>query len=147
MYQFEPTRHAIHIAGTVKHVPCVMDAPIVALLHDDDTVEIHSESPRDGEAIHFRVAEDDVTVVPATAVISFGLGIEESTNPDFNSLKDTFNAPDASIPTTCSVTTAFPDSTSFERWAAEISEAAVVEITVEQAFPLSKQAARTQVGE
>ena len=147
MYQPEPTRHAVHLGETVKHVPCVMDALIVALLHDDDTVEIHSKSPESGETIRFRVTEDDVTVTPASAVISFGLGIEESTNPDFDSLKDTLNAPDASIPTTCSVTNAFPDSASFERWAAEISEAAVVEITVEKAFSLSKQAARTHIGE
>ena len=146
VYQPEPTRHAVHIDGTVKHIPCVMDALIVALLHDDDTVEIHSESPEDGETIRFRVTEDDVTVVPASAVISFGLGIEESANPDFDSLKDSLNAPDASIPTTCSVINAFPNSASFERWAAEISEAALVEITVEKAFSLSKQATRTHVG-
>jgi hypothetical protein len=146
MYQSEPTRHAVHLNETVKHVPCVMDALIVALLHDDDIVETHSESPQDGETIRFRVTEDDVTVVPASAVISFGLGIEESTNPDFNSIKDTLNAPDASIPTTCSVINAFPDSASFERWAAEISEATLMEITVEKAFSLSKRAARAHVG-
>ncbi|WP_101297964.1 organomercurial lyase [Halegenticoccus soli] len=146
MYQPEPTRHAVHIDGTVKYVPCVMDALIVALLHEDDTVEIYSESPEAGVTIRFRVTEDGVTVVPTSAVISFGLGIKESTNPDFDSVKDTLNAPDAPIPTTCAVTNAFPDSASFERWAAEISEAALVELSVEKAFSLSKQAARTHVG-
>lgn len=147
MYQSEPTRHAVHIDGAIEYVPCVMDALIVALLHDDDVVEIDSESPQEGETIRFRVTEDDVTVVPTSAVISFGLGIEESTNPDFGSLKDTLNAPDASIPTTCSVINAFPDSSSFERWVAEVSEAALVEITVEKAFDLSKRAVRAHVAE
>ena len=146
IHQSKLTRHAVHIDETVKHVPCVMDALIVALLHDDNPVEIYSESPQDGEIIRFRVTDDGVTVTPASAVISFGLGTEESTNPDFDSLKDSLNAPDASTPTTCSVINAFPDSASFERWAAEISEAALVEITVEKAFSLSKQAARTHVG-
>lgn len=100
----------------------------------------------DGETIRFRVTEDDVTVVPASAVISFGLGIEESTNPDFDSLTDTLNDPDASIPTPCSVIDAFPNPASFERWAPEISDAALVEIAVEKVSSLSKQAARPHVG-
>lgn len=147
MYQPEPTRHAVHAGDAVEHVPCVMDALIVALLLDDEEVEIRSESPENGETIHFRVTEDEVAVTPESAVVSFGLGLDESADPDVGSIRDALNDPDAPIPTTCSVINAFEDSAAYEEWAAHVSKAAVMELEVETMFALSKQAVRANVSE
>jgi hypothetical protein len=147
MYQPEPTRHAVDVGDSVEHVPCVMDAMIVANLLDEDDVEIRSESPANGETIHFHASEDEVTVTPKHAVVSFGLGLEESADPDLDSFKDTFNDPDAPIPTTCSVINAFPDSAAYEEWAAGVTDAAVMELDIETVFDLSKQAVRSHVSE
>lgn len=147
MYQSKPTRHAVCAGETVEHVPCVMDALIVAVLLDDDEVEIRSESPVDGETVRFRVTGDEVAVTPASAVVSFGLGLEESADPDLDSLVDALNDPDTPIPTTCSVINAFPDSAAYEEWAAGVSEAAVMELDVQTVFALAIQAARSHVSE
>lgn len=146
MYQSEPTRHAVHVGDTVKHVPCVMDALIVALQVDTDPVEIHSEPPGDGETVRFRVTDDEVTVAPTSAVVSYGLGLEESTE-DLDSIKDTLNDPDSPIPTTCSVINAFPDSETYERWAENISQAAVMKLSPEEVLSLSQQAVQSHIGE
>lgn len=147
MYQSKPTRHAVHVGDTVEHVPCVMDALIVALLLDNEEVEIHSKSPEGGETVHFRVIEDEVTVTPTNTVISFGLGLEESTDPDLDSLRDTLNDPDTPIPTTCSVINAFPDSDTYQRWADGVSDAAVMELSVETAFALAQEAVQSHVAD
>lgn len=39
MYQSTPTRHAVHIGDTVQHVPCVLDALIVAFSLETDPIE------------------------------------------------------------------------------------------------------------
>lgn len=145
MYQPEPTRHAVHVGDTVEHVPCVLDALIVALLVDTDPVEVHSEPPGGGEPVRLLVTEDDVTATPETAVVSFGLGLEESTDPDPAALEDTLNDPDAPLPTTCTVTNAFPDPGAYERWATDVTDAAVMELSVEEAFALSRRVVRGHV--
>lgn len=147
MYQSEPTRHAVHAGDTVEHVPCVMDALIVALLLDTDPVEIHSEPPGGGETVRLHVTGDEVTVTPTSAVVSFGLGLEESQDPDLDSLSDSLNDPDAPIPTTCSVINAFPDSGAYERWAKDVSDAAVMELSVEESFALSQRSAQSHITE
>lgn len=143
MYQFEPTRHTVHIGDSVKHVPCLMDALIVAIRVDADPVDIYSESPGSGERIHLRLAGDELTVTPKSAVASFGLGLDESADADWDSIKDKLNDPDSAIPTVCSVINAFPESEAYERWAAGVSHAAVIQVSVEELFARSKQAART----
>lgn len=147
MYQQEPTRHAVQVGDRVEHVPCVKDALIVAIILDEDDAEVRSESPASGETVHFRVTEDEVAVTPESAVVSFGLGLEESADPDLDSLKETFNDPDVPIPTTCSVINAFEDSAAYEDWATGISDAAVMELDVETMFALSKQTVRSHVSE
>lgn len=145
MYQSKPTRHAVHLRDTVKHVPCVMDALIVALRSDTDPVDIYSDSPADGETIHFRVTGNELTVSPESAVVSFGLGLEESADAAFDSVKDKLNDPESSIPTVCSVINAFPDSEAYDRWAAGVTDAAVIELSVERLFSMSRQTERTYV--
>lgn len=147
MYQPEPTRHAVHVGDTVEHVPCVVDALIVALLLDTDPVEIYSESPEGGETIRFRVVGDELTVTPTSTVVSFGLGLEESTDPALDSLRDALNDPESPIPTTCSVINAFPDSRAYERWADGVSDAAVMELGVETAFALARAAVQSHVAD
>lgn len=147
MYQSEPTRHAVHVGDTVEHVPCLMDALIVAIRVETDPVDIYSKSPGGGETIHFRLTGDELSVTPESATVSFGLGLKESADADWDSVKDSLNDPDSPIPTVCSVINAFPDSEAYERWAAGITEAAVIELSVEELFFHSQQAARSHVAE
>lgn len=145
MYQATPTRHTVSGGGSVEHVPCVVDALIVAILLDDREVVIQSESPESGETIRFRVTGDEVTVTPRSSVVSFGIGLGESKDPDFRALKDALNDPEGSIPTTCSLINAFPDSDAYERWAEGVSNAAVMELSVERAFAVAQEAVESDV--
>lgn len=144
IYQPGPTRHAVHVGEDVEHVPCVIDALVVALLVDADPVEVRSESP-DGETVRFLVTGNEITVTPESAVVSFGLGLEESTDPDPSSLDESLNDPDAPLPTTCLVTNSFPNSAAYQHWAADITDAAVMELSVEEAFELSRRVVRGHV--
>lgn len=45
------------------------------------------------------------------------------------------------IPSTCSVTNAFPDSQAYARWAADVSEAAVMELSVCEMVAIAQQVA------
>lgn len=147
MYQAVPTRHAVHARETVEYVPCVMDAMIVALRLDSDPGEIHSEPPGGGEMVRFQVTGDEISVTPEDAVVSFGLGLEESADPDLEIIDQSLNDPNTPILTTCSVINAFPDSAAYERWAADVTDAAVMELTVQELFDLSKQTIRSHVVE
>lgn len=145
MYQPTLTRHAVNAGDLTEHVPCVMDALIVALRLDSDSVEICSEPPGGGEPVQFHITGDEVTVTPTSTVVSFGLGLEESTDPDLDSLNDSLNDPEAPIPTTCSVTNAFPDARAYEQWAAEVSDAAVMQLSVEGMVALSERALQSHI--
>lgn len=145
MYQSERTRHGVHARDTIEYVPCVMDAMIVALLLDTDPVKIHSEPPEGDETVRFQVTDEEIAVTPEDAVVSFGLGLEESADPDLDSLDESLNDPNTPIPTTCSVINAFPNPAAYERWSANVTDAAVMELTVQELFDLSKQTVQSHV--
>lgn len=141
MYQDEPTRHAVHVDGTVVHVPCVMDAMIVALAHATRPIEILSEPPRSEGTVRFQVDEDEVRVTPERAVVSFGIGYGDAGATDITTAKETLNEASAT-PTICSTINAFPDSDAYDRWASTVSEAAVMEFTVADLVAISLRAAQ-----
>lgn len=139
MYQSEPTRHAVHIGETVEYVPCVMDAMIVALSLETSPIEIHSTPPNGDEAVQLRVTNDHVTVTPESAVVSFGIGLEEAAESSPEIAKEQLNEP-STIPTTCSVTNAFPNPEAYERWADTVSEAAVMKLSVVELIAMARRA-------
>lgn len=139
MYQSEPTRHAVHIGEYTEHVPCVMDALIVAFTVEPDPIEIHSEPPDGGELVRFHVSGEEITVTPERAVVSFGIGYEEADEADIADVEALLND-ESTIPTTCSVINAFPDSEAYAQWAAGVSEAAVMELSVEEMVALAQRA-------
>lgn len=141
MYQSEPTRHTVYIDETVEYVPCVMDAMIVALTLDTDPIEVHSEPPDGGEPVKFHVSDEAVAVTPETAVVSFGIAYGEA-GTDLANVKAVMNEASA-IPTTCSIINAFPDSAAYARWAAAISEAPVMELSLEEFVAITRDAAET----
>lgn len=142
MYQSQPTRHAVHIGDTVEHVPCVLDALIVALALDTDPVEIHSEPPNGEETVQFRVTDETVTVSPESAVTSFGIGYEEADEADVANTKEILND-ESTIPTTCSHINAFPDSEAYTRWADDVSKAAVMELGIEEMVAIARRTAQS----
>lgn len=139
MYQDEPTRHAVHVDGNVEHVPCVLDAMIVALSLEERPIEIHSEPPTGGEPVQFRVTDGEVTVTPDTAIASFGIGTREAAETNPANVKAMLNE-QSTIPTTCSVTNAFPDPEAYTRWAADVSEAAVMHLEIEELVAFARRA-------
>lgn len=147
MYHSEPTRHVVHAGDTIEYVRCVMDAMIVALLLDTDPVKIHSKPPESDETVRFQVTDEEITVTPEDAVVSFGLGLKESADPNLESLDESLNDPNAPIPTICWVTNAFPDSAAYEPWTTNVTDVAVTEPTVHEMFDLSKQTILSNVVE
>lgn len=141
MYQSEPTRHTVYIGESTEHVPCVMDALIVAFTLNTDPIEIHSEPPDGGEPVRMHVTGEKISVTPERAVVSFGIGYAEADEADVTDVEAMLN--DAStIPTTCSVINAFPDSEAYAQWAAGVSEAAVMELSVEEMVALARRTVR-----
>lgn len=145
MYQPVTTRHSVHVGDTVEHVPCVLDAMIVAVRLDTDPVRIDSEPPGGGETVRYHVTDDEVTVTPHEAVASFGLGLDESADPDVESLQESLNDPTSPIPTTCSVINSFPDPEAYEEWAATVTDAPVMQISVEELFELAQEPTQSTV--
>lgn len=141
MYQSEPTRHTIHIGESTEHVPCVLDALIVAFSLETDPIEIHSEPQDGGKTVRLHVSGEEVTVTPESAVVSFGIGYEEAEAAEIANVEELLNDV-STIPTTCSVTNAFPDSEAYAQWAAGVSEAAVMELSVEEIVALARRAVR-----
>lgn len=137
MYQAEPTRHAVHVGETVEHVPCVLDAMIVALARNSRPIEIQSEPPGGGEPIQFHVTDQEIQVTPERAVASFGIANEDVTNPTVFTEPIDEVAP---LPS-CSVINAFPDSAAYEQWAANISRAVVMELTIAELVAIAQRAA------
>lgn len=141
MYQAEPTRHAVHIGDTVEYVPCVMDAMIVALSLETRPIEIHSQPPDGGETVRFLVTDGDITVTPESTVVSFGIAYEEAVGADVGEINELLNE-ESTIPTTCSLITAFPNSKAYERWATTVSNGAVMELSVEDLVAISRRTAQ-----
>lgn len=140
MYQDEQTRHAVSVDENTEYVPCVMDAMIVALSLDIKPIEVRSDPPREGKSVKFSVTHDQVKFTPENAVVSFGV-VHEGTQ-EFATIEKELNEP-ATIPLTCSLINAFPDSSAYERWAGEISGAGVMDLTVEDFVALSYQSSRS----
>lgn len=136
MYRSEPTRHAVHVDGTVEHVSCILDAMIVALAQNTRPIEIQSEPPDGGETVQFYVADQGVEVTPERAVASFGIAHEDITDPTV------FTEPiDEAVPLpSCSVINAFPDSAAYDRWAAGVTHAVVMELTIEELVTIAHRA-------
>lgn len=136
MYRSEPTRHAVHVGDTVEHVSCVLDAMIVALARTTRPIEIRSEPPDGGDVVQFRATDQGVQVTPEGAVASFGIAHDDVTDPTV------FSEPiDEAVPLpSCSVINAFPDSVAYERWAAGVSRAAVMELAVEELVAIAQHA-------
>lgn len=141
MYQAEPTRHAVHVGDTVEHVPCVMDAMIVALSLETRPIEIHSQPPNGGETIQFLVTDEDITVTPESTVVSFGIAHKEAEEADIGEVDKLLNE-ESTIPTTCSLINAFPNSKAYERWATIVSNGAVMELSVEDLVAISRRTAQ-----
>lgn len=140
LYQSEPTRHEVVVDGTVEYVPCVLDAMIVALGHEQRPVEIRSESPDCGEVVRFRVGWDEIQVTPDGAVVSFGLGNRDPGEANPRTVKEQIDD-GSTIPNSCSVINAFPNSEAYSRWAEDVSGAAVMELDVEEMVAIARDVA------
>jgi len=66
MYQPGPTWHAVDLGGWVEHVPCLLDALIVALVVESEPVKIRSKQPDAETTIRLTVTDGEVEVEPAT---------------------------------------------------------------------------------
>jgi elongation factor P--beta-lysine ligase len=69
--------------------------------------------------------------MPEGAVVSFGIGYEEADEADVANAERMLDE-ESTIPTTCSVTNAFPDSDTYAQWASDVPEAAVMELGIDE---------------
>lgn len=136
MYQDGETRHAVYLADGVEHVPCVLDALIVALSTSADPVRIESTSPVDGAKIEYTISGDTADVTPREAVVSFGIAPEDADGIDYG---DDFEN-DARIGS-CSYINSFVDEQAYEQWAEETDAAAVMALSVDEAVAVARRLA------
>jgi len=102
------TGHWGELDGERYDFLCFYDAVVLAALAEKP-VDIHTESP-DGTVIEARaVGAEDLLVMPATAVFSFGVATDPPGDGD-PSVEDFYAAG-------CPYVTAFPDREAYERWA------------------------------
>lgn len=142
MYQDDETRHAIHLADGVEHVPCILDALIVSLLTPDDPLRIESMSPVDDAVVKYQISDSFVDVAPEEAVISFGIAPEDSDGIQYG---DDFE--DNARIGSCSYINSFVDEQAYEQWADETDAAAVMKLSVDAAAAVARQLATSELFE
>lgn len=134
MYQEDETRHAVHLANSIEHVPCILDALIVSLVTGDDLVRIESASPVDDAVIEYQLSETAVDVTPRQAVVSFGIAPEDANGIQYG---DDFE--DNARIGSCSYINSFVDEGAYERWADGTDAAAVMRLSVDEAVAVARQ--------
>lgn len=142
MYQDEETRHAIHLADGVEHVPCILDALIVSLVTPDDPVRIESASPVNDAVVKYRISDGVVNVDPEEAVISFGIAPE-----DANGIQYGEDFEDDARIGSCSYINSFVDGQAYEQWADETDAAAVMKLSVDAVAAVARQLASSELFE
>lgn len=142
MYQDGATRHAVHLSDGIEHVPCVLDAFIVALVTPDDPVRIESASPVDGAVVEYRISDDAVVVTPRAAVVSFGVAPEDATGIQYG---EDFEE-NARIGS-CSYINSFPDEQAYEQWATGTDAAAAMKLSVDEAVSVARRIAGSELFE
>lgn len=133
MYQDEETPHAVHLVDGVEHVPCILDALIVALATSDDPVHIESISPVDEAVVEYHISDGVVDVTPREAVVSFGIAPEDANGLQYG---DDFEE-NARIGS-CSYINSFADEQAYDRWATETDAAAVMKLTADEAATVAR---------
>lgn len=124
VFQAEETRHAVEFDGRVEHVPCVLDAVVVAVAVDATPVHVRSESPVGDDPVRLTVGAESVDVRPATATFSLGVAESEANDPDLSVLEGAESVAMAS----CSHINAFPDASAYERWNEELAGAVAMPV-------------------
>lgn len=112
----ERTAHYGVRDGETHYFACFYDAVVLSAL-TDDPVDVHTESPG-GTTIEATADGDgSVSVTPADAVVSFGVG-DDVEPPEDRELThaDVYAA-------VCPYVRAFPDAASYEAWAADVDAA------------------------
>lgn len=142
MFQDEETRHAVHLADGVEHVPCILDALIVSLVTPDDPIHIESTSPEDDEVVEYSISEGVVDVTPQEALVSFGIAPEDANGLQYG---DDFED-DARIGS-CSYINSFADEQAYEQWANETDAAAVMKLSADEAVAVARQLAASELFE
>lgn len=124
MFQPEETRHAVEFDGRVEHVPCVLDAVVVAFAVDATPVHVRSASPVGDDPVRLTVGAGSVDVSPATATFSLGVAESEANDPDLSVLVGAESVAMAS----CSYINAFQDASAYERWNDELAGAVAMPV-------------------
>lgn len=138
MYQPEPTRHTVHVGDGIEHVPCILDALLVALLVDADPVEIESEPPNGDATIHLRVSDGTIEVQPSTAVFSIGLAFADAEELPSEALGQMETAVSM---TSCAYINAFADEPGYDRWESQLSDAVVMRLDANEIHSLATEIA------
>jgi len=141
MFQSELTRHTVDLGHRVEHVPCVLDALIVAIVVESEPVEIRSKQPDDETTIQLTVTDDEVEVEPSSAVFTFGVAETDVREPDPSVLEGT----DSVVMDSCSYINAFRDPAAYERWEDQLIDANAMRMSPETLTAVAERAAEDWV--
>ena len=125
LYSEAPTRHEVHVDGSVRYTYCAMDALAAAVLEAQSTVTVRSVDPVSGTPVTFTVSDDAVEVSPDGALICYGSTVDADAVEAAGSLaawavQDNKDEIQAAV---CQYTNAFESETTYEQWAAETESA------------------------
>lgn len=123
----------------MEHVPCVLDALIVAELVEETPVRVRSTPPGDGDSVRFYATDRGVGVDPATAVVSFGLSADHAADPGM----DAFESMESGSVVLCAYINAFPGRTRYERWSEGLDDGRTMALSVETTLALAAEAAES----
>lgn len=124
--------HEARVGEDRWHFRCVFDALLLPfVVEPSEAVEVRSRSPASGAVVEARVTTEDVSVDPASAVVSLGV------TTDLDAAGDLDVHPVLAYERFCPYINAFADEDGFDEWAAETPDAEATAVPLTEGFVLA----------
>lgn len=131
----DESRHRIDIGGETRYYHCVVDPLVLQALRDEPATV---RSSIRGEEVVFEIADGEVGVSPADAVLSFGIAEDVERGDCLD--------PERAYGQICAYVNAFPSAEAYEEWASDVS-AVTAAVSVETGVAFARALAGEFDGE